>query len=224
MAKADDPPLKIQHSPKFLGNFVPNFREWIANSSNYKLKTQQTKEIKHMKNQKTLFTATVLALAFALAPGAEANPRPDGGPTHLWSRARANASSEGGAQSGTPGNILPITTISLAPVGLTVGQTARLNLINMNVANGITVSCSFIDASGNTLAQSVTTLSLNEIASFDFQRGDAPGESPQQLRAEVRVQLDIFTDGVSSDSLHRSLEVFDNSSGATTVYIGGGGS
>jgi len=175
-----------------------------------------------MKNPRTLFTATVLALAFALAPGAEANPRLDGGPTRF--KARANASSDGGAQAGMPENILPIATISLAPVGLTTAQTARVNLVNINVANGITVSCSFIDASGNTLAQSVTTLSLNEITSFDFQRGDAPGEPPQQLRAEVRVQLDIFTDGVSSDSLHRSLEVFDNSSGATTVYIAGGGS
>jgi len=175
-----------------------------------------------MKNPRTLFTATVLALAFALAPGAAAYPRPQGGPT--WSKARANASSYGGAQAGMPGNILPIATISLAPVGLTIAQTARVNLVNINVANGITVSCSFIDASGNTLAQSVTTLSLNEIKSFDFQRGDEPGDSPQQVRAEVRVQLDIFTDGVSSDSLHRSLEVFDNSSGATTVYVGGGGS
>jgi hypothetical protein len=33
-----------------------------------------------MKNRKVIFTATVLALAFALAPGAEASPRPDGGP------------------------------------------------------------------------------------------------------------------------------------------------
>jgi hypothetical protein len=221
LAKADQ---KFGPFEKVFRNFVPNFREWVANSNNYKLKTQQIKEIKNMKNQTTLFTATVLALAFALAPGAEANPRPDGGPTQLWSTARANASSEGGAQSGMPENILPIATIRLAPVGLTIGQTARLNLVNINVANGITVSCSFIDASGNTLAQSVTTLSLNEITSFDFQRGDAPGEPPQQLRAEVRVQLDIFTDGVSSDSLHRSLEVFDNSSGTTIVYIGGGGS
>jgi hypothetical protein len=77
-----------------------------------------------------------------------------------------------------PENILPIATISLAPVGLTIGQTARVNLVNMNVANGITVSCSFIDASGNMLAQSVTTLSLNEITSFDFKRGDAPGNFP----------------------------------------------
>ena len=175
-----------------------------------------------MKNPRTLFTATVLALAVALGPGAAAYPRPQGGPT--WSKPRANASSNGGAQAGMPENILPIATINLAPVGLTIAQTARVNLVNIKVANGITVSCSFIDASGNTLAQSVSTLSLNEITSFDFKRGDAPGESPQQLRAEVRVQLDIFTDGVSSDSLHRSLEVFDNSSGATTVYIGGGGS
>ncbi len=118
-----------------------------------------------------------------------------------------------------PENILPIATIRLAPIGLTIDQTARFNLVNMNVANGITVSCNFIQCEARRirLPNSLTTLSLNEITSFDFKRGHALGESPQQLRAEVRVQLDIFTDGVSSDSLHRSLEVFDNSSGATTV-------
>ena len=71
-----------------------------------------------------------------------------------------------------PENILlPIASISFAPVGLTFGQTARLNLVNMDVANGITVSCRFIDAGGITLAQSVTTLSLGKIASVDFKRG-----------------------------------------------------
>ena len=45
-----------------------------------------------------------------------------------------------------PDNILPIVSISFAPVGLTLDQTARLNLVNMNVANGITVSWRFMDA------------------------------------------------------------------------------
>src|SRR5205809_4829239 len=182
-------------------------------------------KLKNMKNRKTVFTVTVLALAFALALGTEAARQPEGGPLHQSSTARGNGSSEAGAQFGMPGNILPVASISFAPVGLTFGQTARLNLVNMDVANGITVSCRFIDAGGITLAQSVITLSLVKIASVDFKRGDPqPGESPDLLRAEVRAQIDIFTDGVSSDSLRSSLEVFNNDSGATTVYMGGAGS
>src|SRR5262249_12747089 len=174
-----------------------------------------------MKNRKAVFTFTGLALAVALAPGTEAARQAEGGPVH-WSSA---ASSEAGAQFGMPENILPIASISFAPVGLTFGQTARLNLVNMEVANGITVSCRFIDASGATLAQSVITLSLGKITSVDFNRGDAlPGESLELLRAEVRAQIDIFTYGVSSDGLRSSLEVFNNDSGATTVYMGGAGS
>jgi hypothetical protein len=65
---------------------------------------------------------------------------------------------------------------------------------------------------------------LGRIASVDFKRGDPlPGESPELLRAEVRAQIDIFTDEVSSDSLRSSLEVFSNDSGATTVYVSGAG-
>ena len=193
-----------------------------------------------MKNRNTQLTAIWFVLAFALAQIVQAAPSPDGGPTrlpaneaprpeggpvHQSSTARGNASSEAGAQFGMPGNILPVASISFAPVGLTFGQTARLNLVNMDVANGITVSCRFIDAGGVTLAQSVITLSLGKIASVDFKRGDPlPGESPELLRAEVRAQIDIFTDGVSSESLRSSLEVFNNDSGATTVYMGGAGS
>ncbi len=188
---------------------------------------QNKKGITKMKNQKAVFTATVLALtlAFAFAPGAEAGPHPDGGPTHdLFSSARSNANSEAGANFGKPGVILPIVSISFAPVGLTLDQTARLNLVNMNVANGITVSWRFIDAKGAILAQSSTTLEVGKIISVDFKRHSLPGESPEQLRAEMQVQLDIHTSGVPSDSLHRSLEVFNNNTGETTVHMGGGGS
>jgi hypothetical protein len=178
-----------------------------------------------MKNQNNVCTAILVAVAFAFAPVLEAAPRLDGGPIHLATSKSINANSEGGAQFGIPENILPIASISFAPVGLTFGQTARLNLINMDVANGITVSCRFIDASGVTLAQSVITPSVGKIASVDYKRGDPlPGKSPEQLRAEVRAQIDISTYGVPSDSLRSSLEVFNNSTGETTVHMGGGGS
>src|SRR5437762_11941608 len=105
-----------------------------------------------MKNQNDVFTATLVALAFAFAPVVEAGPRPDGGPIRLSSTVRAKASNEAGAQFGTSNEILPAVRINFAPVGLTLSQTARLNLVNMDVPNGISVSCRFIDASGVTLA------------------------------------------------------------------------
>jgi hypothetical protein len=181
-----------------------------------------TRKENKMKNRNKVFAATLVVLAFAFAPVLKALPRPEGGPIPLVTSKSLNANSAGGAQSGMPGNVLPIASIGFAPVGLTFGQTARLNLVNMDVANGITVSCRFIDAGGVTLAQSLTTLTLGKIASVDFQRPYLPGESPALLRAEVRAQIDIFTSGVSSDSLRSSLEVFNNDSGATTVYMGAG--
>jgi hypothetical protein len=75
------------------------------------------------------------------------------------------------------------------------------------------------------LAQSVVTLPLGKIVSVDFRRPGAPlppnTYPPDLLRAEVRAQVDIVSAGIPSESLRRSLEVFDTSSGATTVFMGG---
>ena len=116
-------------------------------------------------------------------------------------------------------DILPFVNIGFAPVGLTMDQTARLNLVNLSVANGMLISWRFIDASGLTLAQSAITLSLGKIVSVDYRRIAGPG--PLFQRAEVRAQVDILTPGVPSESLRRSLEVFNNDSGTTTVFMGG---
>jgi len=48
-----------------------------------------------MKNRNNICTTTLVALAFALALGAEASPRPDGGPTYLFSTASSNANGDG---------------------------------------------------------------------------------------------------------------------------------
>ena len=60
-------------------------------------------------------------------------------------------------------DILPGVSISFAPVGLTMNQTARLNLINTGVPNGMLINWRFIDASGLALAQSLVTLPLGKI-------------------------------------------------------------
>src|SRR6476620_10464729 len=52
--------------PKFFRNFVPNSREWVANSKNYKLKTKQ-KEMTPMNTQrKTSMKHTRILLLIAL--------------------------------------------------------------------------------------------------------------------------------------------------------------
>jgi hypothetical protein len=124
-------------------------------------------------------------------------------------------------------DILPGVTIGFAPIGLTMDQTARLNLLNNEVPNGMLVHWRFIDASGATLAQSSVILPLGKIVSVDYRRHGDPlppnTDTPDAMRAEVRVQVDIVNPGVPSESLRRSLEVFNNDTGATTVCMGGAG-
>ena len=82
-------------------------------------------------------------------------------------------------------DILPDVTISFAPVGLTMDQTARLNFVNNDVPNGMFINWRFIDASGLTLAQSTIMLPLGKIVSVDFRRpgGPLPPNAPDLIRA-----------------------------------------
>ncbi len=111
--------------------------------------------------------------------------------------------------------------IAFAPIGMTMDQTARLNVVNVGLPNDMRIHWRFIDANGLTLAQSVVTLPLNQIISFDFGRQGGPEEILKTLRAEVRAQVDIVDAGIPSESLRRSLEVFNNDTGATTVFMSG---
>jgi hypothetical protein len=120
-------------------------------------------------------------------------------------------------------DILPGVTIGFAPVGITMDQTARLNLVNIDVPNGMFINWRFIDASGLTLAQSTVMLPMGKIVSVDFRRPGVPlpPNTPDLIRAEVRAQIQIVSAGIPSESLRRSLEVFNNDTGATTVCMGG---
>ncbi len=108
-------------------------------------------------------------------------------------------------------NVLPVASISFASVGLTMDQTAQLNLVNTSEPGGILVYWRFIDANGLVIAGATVTLPLGRIVSVDYARQGG------LLRAEVRAQVDLFTSG----SLRASLEVFNNDTGATTVFMGG---
>jgi hypothetical protein len=123
-------------------------------------------------------------------------------------------------------DILPGVKIAFAPVGLTMDQTVRLSLVNNDVPNGVLVHWRFIDDSGVTLAQSTIILPLGKIVSVDYRRPGDPlppnTDSSKTMRAEVRAQVEIANPGVPSESLRRSLEVFNNDTGATTVCMGGG--
>lgn len=121
-------------------------------------------------------------------------------------------------------DILPGASIGFAPIGMTMNQTARLNLANIGVPNGILITWRFVDASGTvvTKLQEQLFLPFGKIVSVDFKRSADPlskTDPAAQLRAEVRAQVDILTPTVSSESLRLSLEVFNNDTGATTVYL-----
>ena len=119
-------------------------------------------------------------------------------------------------------DILPGISIGFAPVGITMDQTARFNLVNIDVPNGMFINWRFIDASGLTLAQAAVMLPMGKIVSVDFRRpgGPLPPNPPDLIRAEVRAQVQIVNPGIPSESLRRSLEVFNNNTGATTVFMG----
>jgi hypothetical protein len=107
-------------------------------------------------------------------------------------------------------DILPGATIDFAPVGITMDQTAQLNLLNNDIPNGMLVRWRFIDAGGTALAQS-TILPLSKIVSVDYRRPGDPlppnTDLSSAVRAEVRAQVEIVNPGVPSESLRRSLEV-----------------
>ena len=125
----------------------------------------------------------------------------------------------------TQADILPGVRISFAPVGLTMDQTARLNLLNIGAPNGMLVSWRFIDANGVALAQSTIVLPMGKIVSVDYRQHGIPlppqPDLPEQSRAEVRAQVDIISAGIPSESLRRSLEIFSNDTGTTTICMSG---
>jgi hypothetical protein len=103
------------------------------------------------------------------------------------------------------------------PVGLAPGQTARLNFANIGETHGIIVNYRFLDSDAVVIAQSEHPLTLpaGKMMSVDVDRDTLSLKDP---RIEIRAEVEILTPGNPQRSLRQSLEVFDNTSGKTTVF------
>jgi hypothetical protein len=104
------------------------------------------------------------------------------------------------------------------PVGITLGQTARLTFANIGETRGFIINWRFIDADGVIVARSERPLTIpfGKMVSIDLDRDTLPRP---EARVQIRAEVEVLTSG-NPDKLSISLEVFDNDSGKTTVFIG----
>ena len=116
----------------------------------------------------------------------------------------------------TPLRAAPAPHLRQTPsVGVTFGQTLRLNLLNLGEDRGIVINWSFIDGDGVLVAASERAVEVapGKVVSIDLNR-DA------LTRAGNRVQLRAVaqaSDDLNIKTLLVTLEVFDNATGKTTA-------
>jgi len=106
--------------------------------------------------------------------------------------------------------------VNWRPVGITLGQTARVTADNTGTTAIIISGGKFLDSDGNVLAEfERQVIDPGKMISFDLNADDIIRESN---RIEIRGDLTADT----SRGLLTSIEVFENDTGKTTVFIAGG--
>jgi hypothetical protein len=113
---------------------------------------------------------------------------------------------------------------SFGMVGLSHGQTIRLNVVHAAVAenrlppNPCLVELNFVDDAGNTIAQSTEVLRPGQATLLDVNGDDLLGRN---LRSEVRAFIRVITDGrenqLPPNPCIPTLAVFENATGKTTL-------
>jgi hypothetical protein len=105
------------------------------------------------------------------------------------------------------------------PVGLTLGQTLRLNFVNIGDPNQIIINYRILDANGVVLAQSEQPLAVpfGRIVSVDLNRDSIPNYRDPRIQIRAQVEIRTRTD---LSNLRTSLELFDNDTGRTAVFVG----
>jgi len=98
------------------------------------------------------------------------------------------------------------------PVGITFGQTARVNILNTGDRAFIIDGSKFLDNDGNVIATFRGTIDPGKTMSFDL-NGDTLGR-----RVEIHVVIEGPQPHLKGALI--SLEVFNNADGRTTVFIG----
>lgn len=105
-------------------------------------------------------------------------------------------------------------------VGLTSGQTARLSALNSGEEIGIIVDYKCFDSLGRILAQSPERRLIppGQMRSFDLNADELNVTRDRFGRIQMRAVVAPLG-GPDTKNLHASLEVFDNATGKTTVFI-----
>ena len=102
------------------------------------------------------------------------------------------------------------------PVGIALGQTARVNILNTGDRAIVIEGGKFLDNDGNVIAEFRGTIDPGKTMSFDLDRDSF-------IREQNRVEIHVVLEG-PVPHLHDarlSLEVFNNADGRTTVFLGG---
>jgi hypothetical protein len=105
-------------------------------------------------------------------------------------------------------------------VGLTSGQTARLNVLNSGEEIGLIINWKFFDSQGRVLAQSPERQLIppGQMMAFDLNADEL--NAPRDRFGRIQIRAVAQSVGNQNDNdLRVSLEVFDNATGKTTVLI-----
>lgn len=107
-----------------------------------------------------------------------------------------------------------------SPIGITFGQTARLNVLNSGEEKGLVINWKFLDSAGRVLARGPEP---HLIPPGQFRSFDVNGDELNALRDRFgRIQILAVVralGGPDTKNLHTSLEVFDNATGKTTAFV-----
>jgi hypothetical protein len=109
-----------------------------------------------------------------------------------------------------------IIIINSRPVGITFGQTARVNLLNTSDRAIIIIGGKFLDSDGNVIAEFRGKIDPGKTMYFDLNGDTVP-------RTENRIEIHVVIEGPEPHLkvIVISLEVFNNADGRTTVFLGG---
>ena len=105
-------------------------------------------------------------------------------------------------------------------VGIAHGQTARINALNTNAVSEFIINWSFLDSQGRILAQSrePQLIPPGQMRSFDLNADEVNATMDRFGRVQV-IAIIRTLGGPDTKDLHTSLEVFDNATGKTTVFV-----
>jgi hypothetical protein len=122
----------------------------------------------------------------------------------IWFANRARAQAQAESTSGF---------LAYGIVGITSGQTLRLNAVSVNVGHDVPVELLFLDSQGNVVGRSVDKLTPGHATLLDFRPPSAPALTRKRVRALVRWSTALGTNGY----VIPSLEVIDDATGRTTL-------